>query len=110
MASVLVGNCSNCDWKGHSQGESRRGSIIYCEWFEASKYIKEIENCSGWSRGARFPNETRAQYTERKKENENRQAIAERADRKALIALIISGVGVVLVLIKIIFDAVFGKP
>ena len=109
MVKRLKANCDNCDWRSRDSSASSKGKIIYCEYFRCNKAIEEITDCPGWSKNLRLGNEGFAEFMARQKANRldsKRHFLALKAHRLAIIALFLSGMSLLIVLIKIFLDLI----
>lgn len=100
-----VMNCDNCDWKGEARGNSSRGDSIFCERFNSTMIVQEVENCPGWTFNARHPNESIAEFESRQTTNK----LAVSSKKLSILALIISGCTLLVVLIKFILELFIKK-
>ena len=101
-----VGNCFNCDWKGKTEGKSSRGNELFCERFNSSRIMQEIENCPGWTFNIRYPNESIAEFESRQTANRldaNRYQLSVRAHKRSILAIIIAGCALLVSIIKLFF-------
>lgn len=109
MVKRLEANCDNCDWRSKDSSASSKGNIIYCEHFSCNKAIEEITDCPGWSENLRIGNEGLAEFMARQKADRldtERHILAHKAHRRATIALFLSGISLLIVLIKFFLDLI----
>lgn len=109
MKKRFEANCENCDWRNRDSSVSSKGNIIYCEYFRCNKVIEEISDCPGWSENLRIGNEGLAEFMTRQRADRldaERHILAHKAHRRATIALFLSGISLLIVLIKFILDLI----
>ena len=104
---TTTGLCRTCDWKGSSERISARGPLVDCEWFSTSKYSEEIRSCDGFTSKSRFPHEARAQYEVRKHSEGlevEKHSLAQRADKRAMWAILIALLSLLISVAKFFLD------
>lgn len=101
------GLCRRCDWKCGDERDSARGLMINCCWYDTTKLADEVKVCPVFSQGARLPSESRPAFEMRRHSavlETGKFDLAARADRRALWALVVSILALLISLAKVGFD------
>jgi len=87
------GLCRRCDWNYGGERDSARGLMINCSWYDTMPYVDEVKECKEFSLDARLPSESRQAFEVRRHGaamDARKFDLAERADRRARWALVVS--------------------